>query len=281
MSISPSSGQPIRSLSVGNVVSAGLRIYRDRFRLYYGLAFIGYLWSLVPIYGWAKFSATTGLLSRLAYREIVERPETVQEARRHVNSRMWSFLGAGILVSLVFFGVSFVALFLLILVFAVLGTVLGQNTGAIVIVAVLALIALIAFIIGYVWLICRLFVVEVPLAIESNMDAASTISRSWQLTQGFVSRLQWIVVIAFLITIPIVGAVQLVNLVIQGLLANSIPQGDSLLFSLLYFLLILPLSLASNALLLPFWQAIKAVIYYDIRSRREGLGLQVRDSRPQ
>jgi hypothetical protein len=31
--------------------------------------------------------------------------------------------------------------------------------------------------------------------------------------------------------------------------------------------------------MMPFWQAIKAVIYYDLRSRREGLGLQVRDSR--
>jgi hypothetical protein len=28
---------------------------------------------------------------------------------------------------------------------------------------------------------------------------------------------------------------------------------------------------------MPFWQSIKAVIYYDLRSRREGLGLQLRD----
>lgn len=281
MSISPSSDQPIRSLSVGNVVSAGLRIYRDHFKLYYGLAFIGYLWSLVPIYGWAKFSATTGLLSRLAYRELIERPETVHEARRHVNSRMWSFLGAGILVGLIFFGVSFAAIFFLILVFAVLGAVFGQNTEAIWILAGLALIALIAFIIGYIRLVCRLFVVEVPLAIESNMDASSTISRSWQLTKGSISRLQWVVVIAFLITIPILVAVQLISVFIQGLLASAIPQDDSSLVNLLHFLLVLPLSLASNALLLPFWQAIKGVIYYDIRSRKEGLGLQVRDSRPE
>jgi hypothetical protein len=37
------------------------------------------------------------------------------------------------------------------------------------------------------------------------------------------------------------------------------------------------LGLVSGALFLPFWQAIKAVIYYDLRSRREGLGLQMRD----
>jgi hypothetical protein len=28
-------------------------------------------------------------------------------------------------------------------------------------------------------------------------------------------------------------------------------------------------------LILPFWQTIKAVLYFDLRSRREGLGLQL------
>ncbi len=28
--------------------------------------------------------------------------------------------------------------------------------------------------------------------------------------------------------------------------------------------------------LLPFWQTIKAVIYYDLRTRREGMGLELR-----
>lgn len=27
---------------------------------------------------------------------------------------------------------------------------------------------------------------------------------------------------------------------------------------------------------MPFWQALKAVLYFDLRSRREGLGLQLR-----
>jgi len=39
----------------------------------------------------------------------------------------------------------------------------------------------------------------------------------------------------------------------------------------------LPLSFGFGALVLPFWQAIKAIIYYDLRSRKEGLGLQMRD----
>jgi hypothetical protein len=28
---------------------------------------------------------------------------------------------------------------------------------------------------------------------------------------------------------------------------------------------------------MPFWQTIKAVIYYDLRTRREGMGLELRE----
>jgi hypothetical protein len=102
-----SSGQT-GPLSVGNVVSASLRIYRDHFKSYFGLAFVASLWLLVPIYGWAKYSAISALISRLAFGEVREKPETVSDARREVNPRMWSFLGAGILTFLIYIGVSLV-----------------------------------------------------------------------------------------------------------------------------------------------------------------------------
>ncbi|MBD0313835.1 MAG: DUF975 domain-containing protein, partial [Microcoleus sp. T3-bin5] len=99
-----SSGQT-GPLSVGNVVSASLRIYRDHFKSYFGLAFVANLWLLVPIYGWAKYSAILALISRLAFGEVREKPETVSDARPEVNPRMWSFLGAGILTFLIYIGV--------------------------------------------------------------------------------------------------------------------------------------------------------------------------------
>jgi hypothetical protein len=44
---------------------------------------------------------------------------------------------------------------------------------------------------------------------------------------------------------------------------------------------VIAVSFVSGSLLVPFWQAIKAVIYYDVRNRKEGLDLKMRDSRPQ
>jgi hypothetical protein len=33
-----------------------------------------------------------------------------------------------------------------------------------------------------------------------------------------------------------------------------------------------------NILAIPFWQSLKAVIYYDLRSHKEGIGLELRDA---
>jgi hypothetical protein len=71
--------------------------------------------------------------------------------------------------------------------------------------------------------------------------------------------------VAFLITIPLS---LVVNLVVAFL-----PQDNPITF-----LISLALSILMGALLIPFWQAIKAVIYYDLRTQKEGIDLEIRDA---
>ena len=101
----------------------GLRIYRDNFKKYLKLAFIGYLWIFVPVYGWAKYSAMMGLLGRLAYGEVAEQPEAIKDARRHVKPKMWDFLVAGIIVVLILF----VAIIPFSLALGIVGAVRGSD----------------------------------------------------------------------------------------------------------------------------------------------------------
>jgi glucan phosphoethanolaminetransferase (alkaline phosphatase superfamily) len=96
-------------------------------------------------------------------------------------------------------------------------------------------------------------------------DSTAAITRSWTLTQGSVLRLQMIYFVAFLITIPLS---LVVNLVVAFL-----PQDNPITF-----LISLALSILMGALLIPFWQAIKAVIYYDLRTQKEGIDLEIRDA---
>lgn len=263
--MSKSPRQPLGSLTVGNVVSAGLRIYRDHFKLYYSLALQGYLWLIVPIYGWAKFSAILGLISRLAYGEVIERPETVDDARRYTNPRMWNFFWAGFLVGLIILGASFIVFLIAGIFFAILASIFQQNPVAITILVLLGIIVFIAFIFGYIWLYSRLSLVELPIAIEEQRDATAAIDRSWNLTKGFVLRLQLVFFVSFLISLPPNILVNVVTL--------PFPQ-DSPIVALVN----VALGVLIGALLIPFWQAIKAVIYYDLRTRKEGIDLEIRDS---
>ncbi len=265
----------MKPLSVGNVVSAGLRIYRDNFKKYFQLAFVGYLWVLVPIYGWAKYTAMMGLVARLAYGEAAEQPEAVRDAQRHIKPKMWSFLVAAILVSLIIFGAIIPYSIIVGIVSALGGAIFGRGSviGTVAMILI-SIAAVLFFIFGFIWLVSRLFLIELPLGVEENITATSTISRSWELTKGSVGRIQLVVFVGFLISIPIVLVSNIASLILQAVIGAGLQNapGFAAIGGILYVLL----TFAAGALMIPFWQAIKAVVYYDLRVRREGMGINLR-----
>jgi hypothetical protein len=268
-SLSP--GNPIQPLSVGDVVNAGVRIYRSHLKQFLTLALIAYLWILVPIYGWAKYSEILARISRLAFQELINQPESNLEAQQQTRPRMWSFFFAGILVGLIFFGI-YVAFAIVFGIVAFITGVLFATAPALGAIGVLILIAgVFAVLFTLIRLLSRLLIVEVPLAIEENSDATIAISRSWNLTKGSVGRIQWVVVVAFLISL-------LFNLPAQ-IIGAALPTGPDVESSVVAIssFIVIAVSLISSALITPFWQVIKAVIYYDLRARREGFGLELRD----
>ncbi|MDJ0661083.1 MAG: hypothetical protein QNJ42_16580 [Crocosphaera sp.] len=266
-------------LSVGNVINAAARIYRDRFPVYYKLALISYFWLLVPIYGWAKFMAISGLLSRLAYGEVSGKPESVQEARRYINPRLWTFFLTALLVGLIFFGwYIFFGIIWVIFIFVL--TSLGSSNNSLLLALILGLLAvilLIIFISSLVWLNSRLYLADLSIAIENQSSPSTAINRSWQLTKQFIGRIMLISFVAFLIAIPASLLIQVIDGFVRWTLAVIFPEG-SLVARIIYFLVYLATSFPVSALLVPFWQSIKAVVYYDLRTRREGIDIQLRDS---
>jgi hypothetical protein len=266
-------------LSIGNVVSAAVRLYRSHLKEYFLLALKAYLWVLIPVYGWAKFYALSALIARLAFGDLVNQPESVHSGERFVNSRLWKFFGTLILMFLIGVGIFLGFMIFGGLILGILAAVLGVQNGNFSNMAIFTLIAVvvsIALFVGIVWIGTRFYVVDLPLAIEENVDATATIKRSWELTKGYVGRIFIISFVAILITLPLQIFIQIITTVMQlilaPLLANENPLG-SLIFSVLF----LGIIFSSNAIILPFFQTVKAVIYYDLRSRREGLGLQLRD----
>jgi hypothetical protein len=277
------SRQSIRPLSVGNVVSAGLRLYRDHFKLYLGLAFIALLWSFIPIYGWAKSYQIQALISRQAFSELVNQPESVKTIQTQLDSRLWEFWIAQFLIGLISFGV-YMGLWMSSAILLGIPTIIltaafKNSLGITVIVILLQIIVRLGSLAVYIWVYSHFFIAELPLAIENNIGAVDCISRSWELTKGFVVRIQLIILVAALIALPLmsIGMTPILLAIPFFSTPPSSPEAIAIAIFEVFGLMMLLIALG-NTLIVPFWQAIKAVIYYDLRSRREGLGLQIRDS---
>ncbi|HEY9656683.1 MAG TPA: hypothetical protein V6C50_14455 [Crinalium sp.] len=242
------------------------------------------------LYATAKYLTNLALIARLAFGELTNKPESLKDARRYVRSRQWSFLGAAFLLGLITMGV--VLVFYLALTIAVVGLfsaagglslvlnpspeAFTANAGLLVFLGLLFFIVLLAFLVFLFWFAARFVAAEVPLAVEPGVTATQTISRMWSLTKGSAWRIALILFITSLVTMPIQLLVPIgsnaTNAIIE---AAGFTPGDPGYTAL--SLLIIILSFAVSIVVIPLWQTIKAVIYYDLRSRREGLGLQLRD----
>ncbi|MEQ8755704.1 MAG: hypothetical protein RID09_19610 [Coleofasciculus sp. G1-WW12-02] len=272
--------QPMKPLSVGNVVSASLRLYRDRFKLYFGLAFQAFLWGIVPIYGWAKFYQIQGIISRHAVSEFAEQPETIDSIRTQLNPKMWDFWIAQILIGLISFGVNFALSILSVIIVSIptmiVSTVFPDNVTLVAILNILGLVINVVSLFIFIWVYSHFCIAELPLAVEPGMSSTSCLDRSWQLTKGLVIQITGVITVAFLITIPL-GVLAFIPIVLIIPSLFMAPSPEALISSLgvlipLTFIMII----LAGLLVMPFWQIIKAVIYYDLRNRREGMGLQLR-----
>jgi membrane-anchored glycerophosphoryl diester phosphodiesterase (GDPDase) len=277
MSSSLNDPSPLRPLSVGNVVTAGFQLYRSHLKDFFKIGLFAYLWTIIPIYGWAKFAMNSGLIARLAFADLTHQPETLESARREVTPRLWSFLSVAFrfvgLLILLYIGV-LVLLVGGVLVLASVGrAVLGEAGGLLVGLWIVA--GLIGGAIALLIFMSRWIVAEVPLAIETGVNGSQSIDRSWMLTKNSVGRIQLIVAVAFLVTLPITAITgYLPQIFLIGIDAESPSFG-------LVYLISTAASLVGGAIVLPFWQCIKAVLYYDLRSRKEGLDLQLGQSTPE
>ena len=217
----------------------------------------------------------------MAYSEVIEKLESIQDANRFVKGRMWSFLGAAILVLLRFilaYIVGVIALALLgglsiVVIITALSAVLGDS-GTIIgtIISILIYIALFVLFFGY---LIRLFASfsasELFLSKEENVNASEALKQSRELTKGHLTNLVLIYFIASLVSFPLLGIIFTIQ-ILPVYIQDSYPILSSEIFRIFQFVF----NIITTALILPFWQSIKAVIYYDLKVRREGMGLDLR-----
>ena len=302
---------PVGTLSIGNVVTTSTILYRSNFKRYLqvslratawlvalGAATVGFIavgdllftatqswlvfvpvslgWIGITLYLMAKYATDRAVICRLAYQELIDAPETVSVATEHLRPRTWGFLRLSWLVGLYMFLIAFVGY----IAFAVaVGLVAGILSALVpspgVFTYIIIGILVIALVVLWIVLVIRFyaywFVAELPMAIESTNSASVSMRRSRQLSSTAVRTLVLIITVAFLITLPISGLSSAPSLIGQ-LMTLSDSQSTIATGSFLVFLGFL-LNVAIELFVMPFWQIIKAIVYFDLRNRREGADL--------
>lgn len=311
-------------LSIGNIITVGLQLYRQHFKTYFRLALVGTSWLVLPLillagavvllinlengglllavvvpialgvcllWGFAHYQAYAAAIIRLAYGELSQTAETVDAARQYTTSRKWGFWLIGFLLLLLYIGMAIgVYILLAIVLFVVFLTLSGielgsgsfsdltPETAAVLLPAIGGAFLLIGIpaIFLFLWVTARLFIAEVPYAIEPDLQPGGSLSRGWRLTRQNSRRLILLFVNATTVLIPLQFFYQVISNSLQVAAAVIEPDQSTLVWVAL--IISYGLSLLLNVFVLPFWQAVKATTYYDLRSRREGLGVALHDA---
>lgn len=272
----------IAFILIAGIVSASNQSLSQSLSSALGIVALGIIVTIVvAVFCVRNYYKNTALISRLAFSELSQQPESIIAARRFVNSRQWSFLLNQILVGLIALGIVSTTYFVLRTLGAILFAVVrGGNSAVVVVFGLLFVVSVVAVIVFAFWFAAHLFGAEVALAVEVQSSAADSIGRFWNLTKGNVWRIVGVILVAVLLTAPIVVFSRLVSYILQNVAAGLPTPTDfsSLMFAGIIYFAGIGISLLLNVLVLPFWQVTKAVTYLDLQNRREGLNLRLRDS---
>ncbi|WP_224087384.1 hypothetical protein [Nostoc sp. MS1] len=285
---------PNQQFNIGNIVSLASYLYRSNFKKFFRLSLFAHLWLIVPIYGWAKFYAFAGLISRLVFCEISDQPESSEVAKSQIKKRFWQFLITAIIVILICL-VKFLFFYIgLSIIGGIIYAVLAMFFGAIsqpinranpfgnTIFTIILIPIAIAIYFSPLWFYSRFFITDLPLAIEDDTNFIGAIKRSRQLSKGLTWRMIAIIFLSFVVTLPIqilgwmiysIGfrvLIQLISLLLYKDWANENERFISVLFLMIS-------NLINGITLMPFWQSIKSVVYYQIICRQEGFDLKICD----
>ena len=282
--------QGIAPLSIGYVIHATLRLYRDNFLVYFKLIIRAFLWLIPPLtpfvliitpllllfvltpliplwivfgfYCIARFYKNCALVSRIAYRSLINRPETLEEIAYKV-SELWIFLWVNLLINVIF---AIVQPFDNGITDALKQATIDKGTFVDIAINILLLIQ--TFL--YFWLMARFYLCDVILAVEST-TGINAINRSWQLTKGFSIKILLVILVSFLVilTAYLIAGIPFFLILVSMYKLELVP---TLLLDNAWNPMLLTLSLVALVLIwflsIPYWQILKAVIYYDLHSRR-------------
>ena len=301
---------PLRPLSLGEILEGAFQSLRVNPRAMFlpsllvnavigGLAALaGYLLSQVPVtssgpdgvevnlqIAGAQYGSSTinllftvlaaavlsGLLIVAVSRAVLGRLATPGEVWERTKPRVWALIGETLLVQVLTIVITVVLGLIAVAIVAGIGASTDFDSAASVVVAALAVLVIVVVTLVLAFLVgIRLSLAPAALVLE-NLGVIESMKRSWSLTRGFFWRILGITLLVQIIVGLISGMVGGVIGLIQLLALAASPDAKGILMAVTAFLTALV-----QAVVLPFSAAVTALIYIDVRMRKEGLDVELR-----
>jgi hypothetical protein len=207
---------------------------------------------------WLATTVLTGLLIVSVSRSVLGRTITIGEVLR--SGRVWWVVGFTLLAG------AAVLLVAALLVGAVIGLATADQTGLAVAVGILGWLALV---VAGIWFTIRTLLAPPALMLEGK-GFWSTVARAWRLTRGsFWRLLGYYVLVQIMVSVASYFVMFPFELV--GTLVTQDPTGTSFVSIVLTGVG----NVIAYTLTTAFTAAIYALLYIDVRMRREGLDLEL------
>jgi hypothetical protein len=222
------------------------------------LAFFVRTCSLALIgFSMAKSFALATAIGKMAFARLTHAPLSTAQAIRFTARRKGGFLLINLGQRLFIHLTSYILLSLAQLVFAK-PFELGFEVTA------LGIIPLILLGMAFLWLVARLAITDLPLATQENSSAIASFETAWQLTRGHARRILWAMVGLGLVVLPPLIFIRSVIFPISNGLLMMLPNADSTISLALRIALLHSHLIIIGILGIPFWQSLRALIYYDL-----------------
>jgi len=207
-----------------------------------------------------------GLLTVSVSQSVIGRKLSLGEVWGRLQGRVGRLIGWALLRALASAVLTFVWFFLVVLLVAFV----AERAGGVAVVP--ALVLGLGFVAVLVWLGVRVGLVAPALALEGQR-LGTTIARAWRLTRGSFWRLFGI----YLLAMIIVGVATYIITIPISLVAGAIggTSGSTAAFGTATVVGSILTSVISAAITTIFMASVVALLYIDVRMRREGLDVQL------
>ncbi|MFE5334770.1 glycerophosphoryl diester phosphodiesterase membrane domain-containing protein [Isoptericola sp. NPDC056573] len=207
-----------------------------------------------------------GILTVSVSQSVIGRKLSLGEVWERLRGRVGRLIGWALLRSLAGAVGTFVWFFVLVLLVALVSE---QSTGAAI---GLGLLLGAGFVVLLVWLGVRLGLVAPALALEGQ-GLGSTIARAWRLTRGSFWRLFGIYLLAMIIVSAAAYIITIPLSFVAGMIGGT--GGSTEAFTTATVVATVLSSVISAAITTIFVASVVALLYIDVRMRREGLDVQL------